>query len=132
MWILISWSFDQAPYYKTCFILNSTEHEISAAHETKMLKKYFFLASKLSEAVSIMVINVKMQKKKQKKTNKKNKTTTTPPPKKKQQQKNKKQKKTRGLDVQIYPTLDWVSVLKTIINLSYHILVASLTLMALS
>ena len=43
--------------YKT-FMLNSTEHEISTEHKNKMLK--MFKTFKLSEAVFIMLINVKM------------------------------------------------------------------------
>ena len=43
----------QAPRYKTFFMLNSTEHEISATY-----KKYFAL--NLSAVVFIMLINVKM------------------------------------------------------------------------
>ena len=39
-------------------MLNSTEHEISTAHKNKMLK--MFTTFKLSEAVFIMLINVKM------------------------------------------------------------------------
>ena len=44
---------------KFYFILNSTEHEISTAHKTKMLKKTF-LAFKLSDVVLIMLVNVKI------------------------------------------------------------------------
>ena len=45
--------------YKTC--LCSTEHEISTAHKTKMLKNIkIFLAFNLSDVVFIMLINVKM------------------------------------------------------------------------
>ena len=47
--------------YKTFFMLNSTEHEISTAHKTKMLKKIkIVLAYKLSDVVFIMLINFKM------------------------------------------------------------------------
>ena len=44
--------------YKTFFMLNSTEHEISTAH--KQMKK--FLALSLSDSAFIMLINVKMAK----------------------------------------------------------------------
>ena len=40
--------------------LNSTWHEISTAQKTKLLKIKNFLAFKLSDAVFIMLINVKM------------------------------------------------------------------------
>ena len=45
--------------YKTFFMLNSSNHEISAAHKAEMLK-IFFLAFKLSDVVYIMLINVTM------------------------------------------------------------------------
>ena len=45
--------------YKTVFILNSTEHEISTAHQTKMLEKIPF-AFKLLRVVFIKLINFKM------------------------------------------------------------------------
>ena len=41
-------------------MLNATEHEISTAHKTKMLKKEPFLAFRLSDVVFTMLINVKM------------------------------------------------------------------------
>ena len=46
--------------YKTCFMLNSTEHELSTAHKKlkyRHMKK--FLALSLSDFVFIMLINVK-------------------------------------------------------------------------
>ena len=47
--------------YKTIFMLSSTEHGISAAHKNKHDKKIkSFLAFKLSDVVSIMLLNVKM------------------------------------------------------------------------
>ena len=46
--------------YKTFFMLNSTEHEISTAHKTKIPANKKFLALSLSAAVLIMLINVKM------------------------------------------------------------------------
>ena len=45
--------------YKTFFMLNSTEYEISTAHKTKIPTKKF-LALSLSDVVLIMLINVKM------------------------------------------------------------------------
>ena len=44
--------------YKTFLMFNSTEHEISIT-KTKMLKCFLF-ALKLSDAVFILLINVKM------------------------------------------------------------------------
>ena len=45
----------------TFFMLNSTEHEISTAHKSKMLKKVdFFIAFNLSDMLFILLINVKM------------------------------------------------------------------------
>ena len=41
-------------------MLNSTEHEISTAHKTTVLKNRQFLAFKLSDVIFIMLINVKM------------------------------------------------------------------------
>ena len=41
-------------------MLNSTQHEISTAHKTKILTKKMFLALSLSDNVFIMLINVKM------------------------------------------------------------------------
>ena len=41
------------------FMLNSTEHGISTAHNAKMLG-IFFPAFKLSDVVSIMLTNAKM------------------------------------------------------------------------
>ena len=47
--------------YKTFFMLNSTEHEISAAHKNKNAEKYrYFLLFNLSVDVFILLINVKM------------------------------------------------------------------------
>ena len=43
-------------------MLNSTEHVISTAHKTKMLKNEYFSCFKLSDAVFIMLINIKMPK----------------------------------------------------------------------
>ena len=45
--------------YKTIFVLNSTEHEISTSHKSKMLKNKDFLAIRRSD-VFIMLINIKM------------------------------------------------------------------------
>ena len=45
--------------YKTYFMHNSIEHEISTAHYNKMKIKNVF-AFKLSDVVFIMLINVKM------------------------------------------------------------------------
>ena len=48
--------------YKTFFMLNSTEHKISAAHKTEIpTNKEVFFALSLSDVVFIMLINVKMQ-----------------------------------------------------------------------
>ena len=47
--------------YKTFFMLNSTEHEISTAHKIKYRQIKKFLALSLSDVVFIMLINVKMQ-----------------------------------------------------------------------
>ena len=41
-------------------MLNSTEHEISTAHKTKMLKNEDFLLTYKHSGVFIMLINVKM------------------------------------------------------------------------
>ena len=47
--------------YKTFFMLNSNEHEISIAHKKlKYRQKKKFLALSLSDNVFIMLINVKM------------------------------------------------------------------------
>ena len=46
--------------YKTFFMLNSTEHDFYLLIETKMLKIKTLIAFKLSNAVFIMLINVKM------------------------------------------------------------------------
>ena len=49
------------PGYKTFFLLNLSEHEISTAHKNvkyRQIKK--FLALSLSDVVFIMLINVKM------------------------------------------------------------------------
>ena len=46
--------------YKIFFMLNSTEHEISTAHKTKIPTMKKFLALSLSYVVFIMLINVKM------------------------------------------------------------------------
>ena len=43
------------------FMLNSTEHEISFTHETKMKKKMIFLPVIHSDVVVILLINVKCQ-----------------------------------------------------------------------
>ena len=49
------------PSYKTFFMLNSAEHEISTAHKNiKYRQMKTFLASSLSDVVFIMLINVKM------------------------------------------------------------------------
>ena len=45
--------------YKTSFVLNSTEHEISTAHRETKIKN--FLVFKLSDVVFIMLINAKRQ-----------------------------------------------------------------------
>ena len=50
-----------APGFKTFFMLNSSEHEISTAHKkltNQQMKK--LLALSLSEVVFIMLINAKM------------------------------------------------------------------------
>ena len=41
-------------------MLNSTEHEISIAHKTKIMKIKTFVEFKLSNVVFILLINVKM------------------------------------------------------------------------
>ena len=41
-------------------MLNSTEHEISNAHKTKIRQMKAFFAFSLSDVVFIMLINVKM------------------------------------------------------------------------
>ena len=41
-------------------MLNSTEHEISSAHKNKLMKSKIFLVLKSSDAVFILLINVKM------------------------------------------------------------------------
>ena len=47
--------------YKTFYMLNSTEHEITNAHKTIMKKKYrLFNAFKVLDVVFIMLINVKV------------------------------------------------------------------------
>ena len=46
--------------YKTFFMLNSTEYEFQLLIKTKILKNNVFLASKRSDVVFIMLINVKM------------------------------------------------------------------------
>ena len=47
--------------YKTFFMLNATEHEISPANKSlNAVKVKTFLAFKLSDVVFIMLINVKM------------------------------------------------------------------------
>ena len=51
----------QARGYKTFFILNSTENEISTAHKTKLMKIIDFSCFKLSDVVFIKQINVKIK-----------------------------------------------------------------------
>ena len=46
--------------YKSLFILNSTEHEISTAYTNLNAEKQRLLPFKLSDSVLIMQINVKM------------------------------------------------------------------------
>ena len=47
--------------YKTFFMLNSTDHEISTAHKTKIrTNEDSSCSSSLSDLVFIMLINVKM------------------------------------------------------------------------
>ena len=46
--------------YKTLFMLNSTEHEISTAHKTKIPTEKIILALSFPDVVFIMLINVKM------------------------------------------------------------------------
>ena len=48
--------------YKTFFVLNSTEHEISTAHKTKIPRdeEVSCFTSRLSYVVFIMQINAKM------------------------------------------------------------------------
>ena len=46
--------------YKTFFMLNSTEHEISTRHKNQHLKVKKFLALSLSYVVFNMLMNVKM------------------------------------------------------------------------
>ena len=46
--------------YKTLFILNSAEHEISTDHKKLKYRQIKILALSLSDAVFIMLINVKM------------------------------------------------------------------------
>ena len=48
------------PEVEKKFMLNSTEHEISTAHKTKMLKNKYFSCFSNSDVVFIMLINVKM------------------------------------------------------------------------
>ena len=59
------WKYINRPRgYKTIFMLNSTEHEISTAHKNKntlcqQMKKFFAFSH--SDVVFIVLINVKMQ-----------------------------------------------------------------------
>ena len=46
--------------YKTLFMLNSTEHEMSTAHKTKIPTEKRILALSFPDFVFIMLINVKM------------------------------------------------------------------------
>ena len=46
--------------YKTFFMLNSTEHEMSISLKVKCKKMHIILAFKLSAVVFIILINVKM------------------------------------------------------------------------
>ena len=47
--------------YKTIFLHNSTEHEISSAYSTKLLRMiYIFLTLKHSDDAFILLINIEM------------------------------------------------------------------------
>ena len=46
--------------YKTCFMLNSTEHGISIVHKSKMLKNKDFSSFQTLRCFFTMLINVKM------------------------------------------------------------------------